>query len=481
MADKPLLRTRNIVLGLTLAIALLVGWVILRAVTARPGPLVDYHQKMYELSAAAQPPGPDQWQTFGGALDAATATLSDAGKPPMDVIYTSPEAYGESWAEDHALALEAMRQIRDEGIFEHTARLLQVDKAVRPPAEGPVFLTLLPYLGDSRLVARTQMARMRLAWDAGETGEIASAAEEALALGRIVGAQTTLIDHLVGIAIHALVAKEIRRGLVRDPLEDIETLARLDAALQRHALGPLAVALEGERCCQMDAIQRLYTDDGDGDGRLILSRLDDIASWGAGSPVPSGLADASIINVASALFPSRRETVAQLDAYFDPVIAESQLARHARPRPGFDTDAYIMSLPRRQILLRILIPAIGSSLEGRDALDTELAGTRLMLRLEMYRLRTGAAPRTLAELAAADPGASIIDPMTGEPFLYTPLIDDPAGRPYLLYSAGANGRDDGAAEHPKGEHQALRDPQTAADFVLNPAPAEDLARDSMFR
>src|SRR5690606_34599261 len=178
------------------------------------------------------------------------------------------------------------------------------------------------------------------------------------------------------------------------------------------------------------------------------------------------------INVAAPLFPSRARTVADLNHVFDTVIADAGIPAHQRT-DSFDADTYVETLPRRQFILRMLTPAIASASRSADQSRTILAGTQLLLRIERYRLQRGEAPLSLAELAAggADSEADLIDPMTGQPFLYTRLTGDPHGRPYLLYAAGADGRDDGGRQAEEGPaEQAFRRDRPGIDYVLNPPP-----------
>lgn len=128
------------------------------------------------------------------------------------------------------------------------------------------------------------------------------------------------------------------------------------------------------------------------------------------------------------------------------------------------------SLPRLQLVLRSFAPALGSFRQAADSARTIAAGTRVLLRIERHRLDTGAAPASLGELVAADPEADLIDPMTGKSFLYARPADDPHGRAYILYAAGADGRDDGGVEHEERPERALQPRGAGTDYVLNPPP-----------
>src|SRR5690606_37129431 len=93
----------------------------------------------------------------------------------------------------------------------------------------------------------------------------------------------------------------------------------------------------------------------------------------APSPVPEGLADLRIINAASVVFPGRAETVADINRAYDTMIAEAQTPPHERTDP-FNGDAYVESLPPRQIILRLMLPALSSALRTADQLTVVRAG-----------------------------------------------------------------------------------------------------------
>ena len=485
-------KKRYVALAAILLLAALLGSVVWRAVTAAPGPLIDYHQKMYDLSVQLQPAGPDEWPVFEGALakargaqaaiqaaeQAAGVENADGGRLPWelrdlptDAVHSAGSGDPEEFAALQARGREWLESFAAAGLFEQTARLPAAQTAVRPLTAGPLLDVRLPYLGEARGLARIQAARMHMAAERGDWADYTAAVEELLAMARIIASQTTLIDYLVGTAIESLALAEVRKDLAAGLIDDPAAIDRLLAAIDRQQLPTSAHALEAERMFTLDVIQRVYTDNGKGDGRLILTEV-------AGHPVlgPSlsspGIAKYGISNAAGFVFPSRARTVADLNRLFDPLIADAGTPAYLRTSE-FSADHFVESFPRLQLVLRAFAPALGGFRQTADDARTIAAGTRLLLRLERHRLRTGAAPASLADLAAADPAADLIDPMTGEPFLYARLTDDPHGRPYLLYAAGADGRDDGGIEAEKGPaEQAFRRGRPGTDYVLNPPPQQ---------
>lgn len=89
------------------------------------------------------------------------------------------------------------------------------------------------------------------------------------------------------------------------------------------------------------------------------------------------------------------------------------------------------------------------ALRGFDLLETHRRGALIMIALERWKLRHGAYPEKLAELAPGGIAALPTDPYTDGPFGYrlNDAASDPLGRGYLLWGAGTDGIDDGGNFH----------------------------------
>jgi hypothetical protein len=116
-------------------------------------------------------------------------------------------------------------------------------------------------------------------------------------------------------------------------------------------------------------------------------------------------------------------------------------------------------------------------LDELDADRTRLEGTRLMLAIEAYRASAGHPPATLAELVPTHLAVLPKDPVSGQPFGYRALPPaeaekDVFRRSYLLWSAGADGKDDGGVEphEPENLSRVLGGgsaPPPTGDWVVN--------------
>lgn len=489
-------RPRNVVL---LLVALAVGWLgwgVYRAVTAKPGTPVDYGRKQHELVASMQPRSegdPNAWDSLLAAVEILTGTQDryraaafGDGEGAADATPASwPQGYGFPWdysavrdpaAPDAVVdpTLQVMDLLRDAGLHEKLAEVAARPRAVRPPPaeEGWLIGLLLPELGQTRNLARLCAARMYLAHAAGDEAEQVAAFEQMLALGRVTMSQATLIDRLVGIAVVSLALNELRSEMADEPLSPAVCRGVL-AAMERQLRGipPLSLQIDGERCFVLDAIQRTYTDDGHGSGRLLLSELHKLES-GVSTQQPSGgIMSHPIVNVAGIFFPSRREVTAKTNEMYDGLKRYALASHGEREAMNFSFDAEIEALPRGYLLLKMLMPAFGKSVTSEDQFRVELEGTRLVLALRLYRIDHGEYPESLDALAPSLLASAPFDPVSGKPYGYRRLKpeEDPNGWGYIVYSFGRDGEDNGGVEHPKERYTAMRPDGNGYDFVINDA------------
>lgn len=489
--EKPWYRPRNVALML---LAVFVVWVfseVFRGLNARPGGTINYGQKMVRLVESYQKDAPaddpDAWPILLDLIDRYAEVEAEYEPPPgadqpairYDLIFDPPrldpdedyDAIERKAFEDEriiaAQSLEALGVLAERGVFDLQQRIAQTRRGVRPAQPGHLIDWLLPELGPARNVARAGAARMYLAHKAGDDEDVVPAFEQTLALGRVIGSQSTLIDHLVGIAIISLATQELRSQIIERP-PDADTLGELLAAMDRQLpLPPIALPLEGERLFVMDTIQWTHTDNGHGNGRLILSAARSFRSFSQ-TPPPMG---GSWINIGSIAFASKKQTTRRANEFYDGVVGLSRLPPGQRARSGFDADSFINRLSYRYTLLKTMLPAISHAMQARDQMDLSVAGTRLMLGIELYRARTGDYPRSLDDLTRA-----ILEELPTDPYApdgrfgYRRLArdEDPLGRAYLLYSVGADGEDNDAATDESRPLKGIRSPDKGGlDFIIN--------------
>ena len=378
----------------------------------------------------------------------------DMQSPIFDAIYRQ-EGTQASAAEKTA-AMNAIKSYNDAGVFELTAKLPGAMWAARPRHDseqsrrnmvisdggtsdekwdGRLLTMLLPDLGKSRNMIRIEMARMQLAVDAGDATAAASAFEEALAIGRILSHQSTLIDRLVGIAAIKLAVYEAKEaigaGKATSPMMD----AWASAIERQLPMAPVSLAIEGERLAVLDTIRWAYEGD-----TLSPTKMTEAQSLAGGD----GAKDFTKLGGPLA---TRAESTTHANELFDKFTLYAATPRTARGGLGFEPDKLAEDLPPGEILLRVMVPNIRRLMMSDDQLQMQLAAVRAMIALERHKTAKGQYPATLADLGT-EAAAKLIDPFSGKTLGYKLLdaMGANANAGYLLYSTGVDGTDDGGKQ-----------------------------------
>ncbi len=481
---KPIFRPRNIILVILL---LLVGWLAIalyRAFSAHAVVSVDYVEELARLGQEKMPPGEDGWPhlealfgireqveadmvaQFGDAMEEMRGFETEV---VWDRVYGSP--FGGPSVEPELAGLDVLHGLP---YLDHVRGLITAPRCVIPmdvPASGYVLEIGYPYLTAARSVCRMLAADAHLAARRGDFELYVLLVRGQLAISRNVGAQPGMVPSMVSGATLAHVIERVQEDLYDFDFPESVCLALL-AAFDEAALPDLAYAYEAERLMQQDVVQRMYTDDGNGNGRMIVSNLTAVESfsgdiaWGLFGPQIGRFA-----NLASWMYPTRIEAGEAFDEVRDHLIAMSRLPRWERDAYPFDIETYVDSLPKTWFLIGLLVDALERPMGAVDTLGAMRQSTRLLLALEIHHARHGRWPATLDDLAPAILPEIPIDPLNGKPFGYSlrePTEDDP--RPFLLYSFGLDGTDDGGRPHGDqwGDRQPVQDESvTGYDYVYN--------------
>ena len=263
-------------------------------------------------------------------------------------------------------------------------------------------------------------------------GDIDTALSDSIALTKFGGhlqGHGLLIEQLVGVAIEGLAHNAIFMLLDRiDVPADVlkSTQEELDKQLGRHE--PV-ISWEAEKVFWYDTIQRTFTDDGKGGGRMLVRGLAYVVTddW-----------KENLWRYVSFSFPDRKEMVAKIDRYFgrfDELLDETPWDLH-------DVDIEDQGPNEVQItpfMLSLLGPAHRGVSQiawrmktGKEALLTVLAVMR-------YEKEKGQYPASLDELVEA----GYLKKLPMDPYSDGPLVYRRTDSGFLLYSFGINLTDDG--------------------------------------
>lgn len=484
VADHPpraVVTPLRIILFLICLLILWAAYFLLGVMYAPVKITTDYGAKAHGHVRARQsmPAGaPDNWDLFarmGEKFDAARRAV-EARNPNIPIDAYDPsylfrpdiDPYNKDYTREDAVRVctEWLEEFRRLGGLDDLKQFPSIPYAARPSQEGPVIGFVMADLGKARLATRMNCARMFLASRAGDDADRLAAFEETLAMGRLISAQFSLIESLVGTAVHAAAQNELRTEIVEGTVPP-EAAAALLAAMDRRPLWPLSATLDSERFFTLDFIQRTFSDTGSGNGRFLPTEAAKLGGFSL-SGNGSRMGEYRVFNLLGLLHPDRKSTEAKANAIFDQMAKLASMPRAERASSGItiDDDAELKGYK----VLEMLLPAIGRSLQSRDQIDSDREATRLMLALEVYRGRHGTYPGTLAALAPEILPAIPLDAVTGMSFGYEVL--DPAadehGRGYLLYSFASDGVDNrGFMSDKPPVTPFLPAWQTGVDFVYN--------------
>lgn len=321
-----------------------------------------------------------------------------------------------------------------------------------PALSAPLIEVLLPWLGQSRGIAQLIAFDALLAARNGDADRAAESFAAVFDTARLVGREHTLLASLVALSIQNLAESVLLRTLHEHPSlfnESHLTALAHTAANSGRAARDLDFATE--RRYFGDFLQRAFTDDGHGDGRLtskglsLLRRYDDVTFDADLIERPVPIATRFTGPVAMALAGSRAEQLAMYDRILDHAEADLRTppssAEHARLKAEFNTTLERLRDNPRYFPVSLLAPAFNKSVITAHKSEAHTDATLTTIAVHIHRLRTGRWPDTLDELTPhllptipADP----FDP--GRPIKYRVIEGMPR-----VYFAGADGTDNHAA------------------------------------
>jgi hypothetical protein len=256
-----------------------------------------------------------------------------------------------------------------------------------------------------------------------------------------------LISELVALAVLSKSCETIGTVLAEAP--DLLSDAQLTQISHRLASvrggGPIRVDVGLERVFFADVIQRMYTDDGNGDGRLVRNYFEQIRTLTNSPelvPTASRTLEWLALPAASAIIAGRREMTEKYEELMR--LTEQEAATPLWMRHGSEVDRRVAELQEsplsraRYPLLALLFPSLSRASAMGETATLLRDGTFVALAAEAHRRRNGAYAAAIAELAPGFLPSVPLDRCDGLPLRYR-LRD---GRP-VIYSIGGDLDDDG--------------------------------------
>lgn len=348
------------------------------------------------------------------------------------------------------------------------------------PDDNPQLIgVLLPHLGEFRSFARSLVVDARRALELQDPDRFVRDIRTMLGLARHSADPPFLIGSLVRFAIADLAFQTVRDALTAGVLTQnhLTDLAHRLAAVSDDQID---LNFSTERSFFLDVLQRSFTDNGHGEGRLNADGLRLLAAFqnDGTTGIPPATASPTALYllgpISAAIVAPRAEQLAAYDRFLDAARRDAETPPWQRgPDSSSATlDALTSSTisRARYFVIASLAPAVDKAVDARDRVRTLRDATLAALALESSKLRSGRYPDTLDQLIPTFLPALPLDPMTGAPLRYHLTERGP-----VLYSVGSDRRDDFGVYAPTESLDALsrsvrpRNPD-AKDHLGRPLP-----------
>jgi len=262
-----------------------------------------------------------------------------------------------------------------------------------------------------------------------------------------------LTEQLVGIAIEAIAHDRVFMVLQKTK-PPAKLLQNLQHELENiFSMRKEIVNVNAEKAFWYDYIQRSFTDDGKGNGRMLKE----------GVPFAVGDWKDLVFGFVFFSFPDRKEVTKRVDRYFEEFERLFKETPRQLHNEGYKTEK-LKEITQDCIMLKILAPAhqrvhelTWRSKTSRIALLTSLAVLR-------YEKDNGRYPAELNKLVETGYLSKLpIDPYSGKPLAYQKTETD-----FKLYSVGPNFIDDGG-KITRSDTGKIKKFAEEADFIFWPA------------
>lgn len=294
---------------------------------------------------------------------------------------------------------------KEDAVFFGTDGILAADPSV-PYNDGSVMNITMPFYGTLRQSAKCLLAEGELALIAGDTERYLADVFANFELARHAKEGGVLIGYLVEISIYSMTFESILDALAAQPDSfQPEELAALEDRIKQITL---KIDLTAERYYYDDITQRIFSDDGSGDGVLLRHGMQMMGSIGVdSSPMSMDPVGALVMGpVVAVVGPSRRQSSQLYHTFMDRM--QSRLDAEVFAINASDSVINGMSLYDLSWYERVktfpaslLTPAIENLILRLAEIRLERNTTLAAIGLLKYESANGAWPKSLDQLPSS--------------------------------------------------------------------------------
>ena len=448
-------------------------------------------------------PSDEQWPQTVETLEAhkeLLATLRTGAKRPVFGLELKPDARQYS-DEDFAALFPNAQKETHENYFEKDdpSGIL----------EGAAIGIVLPHVQLIREAARMFHVDARYAVAQGDADRVVKNVETVLGLASQITRTSCIVNSLVGFSVVRIGWNQLEEVIVNDPdlLSEMQ-LSKLQTSSERvNVHGWLDYG--GEKAFFKDTVQRCFTDDGNGDGRLTAAGqqfLDGpffqsiVGLSGNGSHANPNVPEVSSLErikegwnnflasdfAQSVLAPTnaltragRKETLAKAETYFGEIEADQQLpfweSRNAKVDGWKDHQELLDGHKPEYYFLAKLVPSAKHLRNAMERTNARRNGVVFALAMYRYHREHKKWPATAEDLIGSYLNEVPVDILTGQPLLFKIQDDQP-----VIYSVGLDRDDDGGVDAQANGRSidredvtpGPRDDNFEGDWILWPQNAE---------
>ncbi len=286
---------------------------------------------------------------------------------------------------------------------------------------------LMPTFNGYRKLAR-KLCFLQIPWSL-HIGDIEGAIDDSIVFHRFaqhIHGQGLLIEQLVSIAIEA-VAHAKTFEIIDNFDISAEKLEDMQKQLEEIYSNEVIIDLETEKGFWYDFIQCTFTDDGKGSGRAMKQ----------GVAIAAGDLQGALKGFVAG-YPDRREVTASIDRYFERIGQLASQTPWQLAQAGWN-NAKWNELASNHLLLNTVSPGFRKSIEIAWRVRASRTALLTVLAIKRYEKANKAYPASLDELV----GAGYLKELPHDPYSSGPLRYKVVGNDFVLYSFGADMKDDG--------------------------------------
>lgn len=320
-------------------------------------------------------------------------------------------------------------------------------------SDGTMIGILLHHLTPLRQAGRAMMIDAQRAELGGDVATATDRYMEAFKLGGQTSRANTLIENLVGVAVQNKASETLLDSFEKhDAAFDYAAVAkRLEA--EYPPTRPVTEVFQFERAMILDVVQRGYEYDAEANTYRVseagLKQYGEFLGMAGRNDMP----EAAIGMYLGAVgFEGFQDAV---NKHYDR-LSEAAALPYPQARERLGEIEREMENPVWQAgnpVLKSLLPALSMVTQRSQRNESQRRATNLVANLKAYKQANGSYPASLDSFGDRE---FMVDPLSGERFVYRPNGDD-----FTLYSVGVNGTDEG------GLHDAM---QRENDFQVWPRP-----------